>query len=84
MTADESANLLDALYPWHPLHAASLEFAGSSCTFGLANVSKSMWNLSNFTDQRGPVNDDNYEQYIDEICAMVEAVQQTFTDADIK
>ena len=64
MTADKSANVLDAL---DPLHAASLEFTGSSCTFGLANVSEAMWNLSNFTDQRGPVNDDNYEQYIEEI-----------------
>jgi hypothetical protein len=81
MTADKSANVLDSL---DPLHAASFEFAGSSCTFGLANVSESMWNLSNFTDQRVPVNDDNYEQYIDEICDMVEAVQQTFTDAHIK
>ena len=43
-----------------------------------------MWNLSNFTDQRGPVNDDNYEQYIEEIWDLVEAVQQTFTDSDIK
>ena len=64
MTADKSANVLDAL---DPLHAASLEFTGSSCTFGLANVSEAMRNLSNFTDQRGPINDDNYEQYIEEI-----------------
>ena len=64
MTADKTANVLDAL---DPLHAASLEFTGSSCTFGLANVSEAMRNLSNFTDQRGPINDDNYEQYIEEI-----------------
>ena len=64
MTADKSANVLDAL---DLLHAASLEFTGSSCTFGLANVSEAMRNLSNFTDQRGPINDENYEQYIEEI-----------------
>ena len=64
MTADKTAIVLDAM---DPLHAASLEFTGSSCTFDLANVSKAMWNLSNFTDQRGPVNDYNYEQYIEEI-----------------
>ncbi|MEZ7879709.1 MAG: hypothetical protein QMC11_05685 [Rhodospirillales bacterium] len=64
MTADKTAIVLDAM---DPLHAASLEFTGSSCTFGLANVSEAMWNLSNFTDQRGPVNDYNYEQYIEEI-----------------
>ena len=83
MTAEKSSNVLDALDPLHSLYAASLEFTGSSCTFGLANVSEAMRNLSNFTDQRGPVNDDYYERYIDEICAIVEAVQQTFTDADI-
>jgi hypothetical protein len=55
------------LDPLHSLYAASLEFTGSSCTFGLANVSEAMRNLSNFTDQRGPINDDNYEQYIEEI-----------------
>jgi hypothetical protein len=36
MTADKTAIVLDAM---DPLHAASLEFTGSSCTFGLANVS---------------------------------------------
>ena len=67
MTADKSSNVLDALDPLHSLYAASLEFTGSSCTFGLANVSEAMRNLSNFTDQRGPINDENYEQYIEEI-----------------
>ena len=64
MTADKTAIVLDAM---DPLYSASLEFTGSSCTFGLANVSEAMRNLSNFTDQRGPINDDNYEQYIEEI-----------------
>ena len=81
MAADKSTNVLDALAP---LHAASHKFAGSSGTFGLADASGAARVLSEFTDQGGPVNEDNYEQYIDEIRFMVEAVQQAVNDADIQ
>ena len=47
MTADKSANALDALAP---LHAASLEFFGYFDTFCLADVSEATRILSNFTD----------------------------------
>ena len=47
MTADKSANALDALAL---LHAASLKFPGYFNTFCLADVSEATRILSNFTD----------------------------------
>ena len=81
MTADKSINALDALAP---LHAVSLKFLGYSDTFCSADVSEATRILSNFTDKRGLVNDDNYEQNIDEIRAILKDLQQAFTDANIK
>ena len=47
VTADKSANALNALVP---LHAASLKFLGYFDTFCLADVSEATRILSNFTD----------------------------------
>ncbi len=59
------------------LHAAAHKLAGSSGTFGLTDLSVAARALSDFTGDSGPVNGQNYADYLSEIEAMAEEIKKT-------
>ena len=58
------------------LHAASHKLAGSSGTFGLAELSVEARALSDFTDTKGDINENNFASFKEQIGVMADAVFQ--------
>lgn len=52
------------------LHAASHKLAGSSGTFGFAELSVAARTLSDFTDKNSPLNATNYHEHLEQIKEM--------------
>ncbi|NQW01541.1 MAG: Hpt domain-containing protein [Rhodospirillales bacterium] len=73
----------DAVVALTALHAAAHKLAGSSGTFGLAEISVVARRLSDFTDIKGGVNAANFKAHQATILEMAEAVATTAEATDI-